>query len=479
MVKVMFNKNNPKKELLGRIFAYLAMFFSILILATYIIGSLFGFKLKFTNQQVTVERRVFLRFNSLPAGATVYIDDSPLFQKTPTKATLPLGLRQVKLKRDGYQTWSKWIDPKAGSLVWLNYALLVPKKITSEDLLEYEQLDQSLASPSGKHFLFQPLLSSPAFDLVDVNNTPLKVEKLLLTDDLYTEADNLEINHKFEAVKWDMAGRYVLLCHTFGEQKEWLVLDTQNVNLSKNITRIFNINIDQIDFFGPGGNIFFVLDKQDIRKINLSAGTISRVLVDSVESFKTYQNKEIIFQRRVAGPVTLSEIGVYRDGMDTPKIIKQVESDNIKIALTRYFNDDYIAYSDAKNVYLLNPQSQVISFEVSQPPDDLEFSATGQYLLIRTGQSFMVYDIEYENSETFSKKCQSDKFAFGWLNETHLWFNCDNKLTIQDFDGANSYSLGAIANKQDVLLSHTNKHIYTTAVVDDKFLFQRINLVAK
>lgn len=55
----MFNKHSHRQELIGRIFAYLAMGFSIIVLATYIIGSLFGFKLKFDHQQVTVERRVF------------------------------------------------------------------------------------------------------------------------------------------------------------------------------------------------------------------------------------------------------------------------------------------------------------------------------------------------------------------------------------------------------------------------------------
>jgi hypothetical protein len=56
--------------------------------------------------------------------------------------------------------------------------------------------------------------------------------------------------------------------HQYNEKYEWLILDTHDVGSTKNITKIFNVNIECIDFFGTSGNIFYALESGDIRKID-------------------------------------------------------------------------------------------------------------------------------------------------------------------------------------------------------------------
>ncbi|NHW87466.1 PEGA domain-containing protein, partial [Escherichia coli] len=66
---------------------------------------------------------------------------------TPTKKTVEAGTHNVVMWRDGYESWNKTMDVKSGTVVWLNYALMVPNKLTVEPVASYASVAASVASP--------------------------------------------------------------------------------------------------------------------------------------------------------------------------------------------------------------------------------------------------------------------------------------------------------------------------------------------
>lgn len=482
----MFKKINQKQELAKRIIAYAAMVFSVIVIVAAITSSILGFRFNFQDKQI--ERYAFLRFNSTPVGASVFINDQLVNQKTPTKSSTKPGVQNITMKKDGYRPWSKQLDVKAGALTWLNYALLVPDNLVTEPLLKYDNVYKSLAAPSNKSLIIQPVPNLPEFILVEINSNISKTTSLVLDSLIYSESTNPDMSHRFEIVKWDGAGRYVLLAHYYNEQREWLLLDTNNIELSKNITKTFDIAIDQIEFLEANGNNYFILGNGDIRKLDLSAGTISKVLIKNVEAFSVYRNN-IIFIGQPDDQSTGKTVGIYRDGDDGTRIIKQTQNSEVKMATSRYFNEDYIAYSDGLEINLLSgsypdisdnqatSQSLVASFKVEFPIDSLEFSPTSQYVVARSVDLITSYDIEYGNLSSFSLGCPDDNLSLGWLNETYIWSSCQSKLSIREFDGANINQITSVTPGQSALMTNNNRYIYSLAKGESNYILQRTKLI--
>ncbi len=484
----MFKKINKRRELIGRILSYITMVSAVIVIVTVITSILLGFRFNFDDRQL--ERYAFLRFNSTPSGAMVLVDGEVLNQKTPTKSSVKPGEHEIIIRRNGYKDWNKVIDIKAGTLTWLNYALLIPEDLKTEALTDYNSVYSSLTSPNNKAIVIQPEESLPNFELVEINSNISKSSSLILDPIIYSGSDDPTVVHRFYLQKWDDSDRYLVVLHYYNDNSEWLVIDTQNIGLSKNITKTFDIAINQIEFSGTGGNNYFILGNNDIRKLDLTAGTISKVLVSGVELFSVYNSNIIVFVSQYNEETKSKSVGLYRDGDDEPRLVVSPQSELVKVATTRYFNEDYIAYSEGRDVYLFSgnypdmankgseSQRFVASFSLDYDISGLSFSPTGQYLLARTNDSFISYDIEYGSLSALNFVCSSSESRLDWLNETYLWSSCDNKLSIREFDGANHSHIINVINNQTVLLTHNNRYIYSFNKTDTGYQLQRTKLVA-
>ena len=82
---------NPKDIALGRLKAYGAIGFVLLLMASLVYLSLFS------------APKGFIELHSTPLGAAVYIDGDK-YQKTPVKLTLSEGAYRISLKLEGYET---------------------------------------------------------------------------------------------------------------------------------------------------------------------------------------------------------------------------------------------------------------------------------------------------------------------------------------------------------------------------------------
>lgn len=479
-------RNIPIKQIL----VYIIMTLAVLVVVTLITLFMLGFR--FDINKGNLEQYAFLQFGSSPSGATVSIDGNVAGLNTPTKKSVPAGKHNVEISRDGYQTWRKSVDVKAGTIIWLNYALLVPKKLTVEAVSSYESLYSSLASPKGDYMLVEKQSNLAVFNLVDISSNAIKQSSLTIPANLYSEALTIGINHTFNMIKWDDGGRYVLINHIYNDKNEWLVLDTQNVNLSKNITRVFDLPISAINFSGTSGNIFYSLDSNDIRRLDLAAGTISAPLISNVTSFDVYNDTKVITYVGVnSNNANEKVLGIYRDGDEKPSVIRNVDSQisNLHIATARYFNANYIAISEGKKVNILsgsypnttssstNIMKVIASFEVAKDIDNLSFSPSGEYVFIKSGAFFASYDLEYQKFTSSSIEGNGASSLIKWLDDYYIWSDRDGKLTIREFDGENVYLINEVLSGQDATLTSNGRYLYSFNKIDAKYQLQRVRMI--
>jgi hypothetical protein len=332
-------------------------------------------------------------------------------------------------------------------------------------------------------------ISDASFSVVDLSGETIKSSKIVLPITSYSESTNLTIQHVFKLKKWDAAGRYVLAEHFYGNNSEWIVIDTQSVAQSKNISALFDIAISDISFSGTSGNVFYALNAGDIRKVNLSDGTISKPLVGNVTSFSVYPDNNVIsFIGVSATDSSKRVVGLYRDGDSKPHVIRTVTSKgDLRVVSAHYFNEDYVAILDGDRMDILhgsypNTTSEdttslkiFVSFNISGV-SQLSFSPAGQYLLARTGTDFVSYDLEYQKKYKSDISGISSEFDLGWLNDNYIWSNRDGKLSIREFDGVNVHEINSVLIGQDAAITHNSRYLYSFVKTDSVYNLQRVRL---
>lgn len=482
----MYRKPSKRKQTIRLIAVYSIMVAAVLVLVSFITLLMLGYR--FNMDDGKLEQYALLQFSSSPSGAIVSIDGEPINSKTPNKATVKSGIHDIKIWREGYKTWTKNVDIKPGTVKWINYPLLIPEDINVETIQTYEKVYHSLASNDKEKIIVQEDESQPIFSLVEIESEKTKSSILAIEPSVLSVAKK----HSFKVYEWDSGNRYVIIKHVFDNKAEWLVLDTQNVNLTKNLSKIFNIPISQIDFVSSNGNRFYVLSNNTVRELNLSNETISKSLVDQVTSFNYYEESKAIAFKSKPDSRNLVDLGIYISGDERAANVKNVSSKNVNhIVTSEYFNENYVAISDGKNVTIMsgsypssssdeaNSLKEFVSFKLDYDVNQISFSPSGQYVLIVNGNKYATYDLEYQrlNQGVISQDKISQNTNFKWLDNNYLWSDNNNQLIIREFDNQNSHAINSVIEGQDAVITKNGRYIYSFDKFDSKIRLQRARII--
>ena len=466
---------------------------ALIVIAIVALVTLFMLGYRFDTHNGEIQQYAFIYYDSIPSGATVAVDGNVISSKTPNKSSLPAGKHEVQMWRDGYQVWKKKADLKAGTNTWFNYTLLVPKDLPVEVVSNYDSIYRTLASSNGNEILVQKSASMPSFELVDLSADTIKSTSISIPNNLYSQANVAGTIHEFTIEKWDHGGRYVLVKHNFNGSSEWLVLDTQNVSTTKNITKLFDIPISSIVFADTSGNKFYVLNLADIRKLDLSAGTISKTLVSNVISFDIYNESKVITYVG-SGNANKNErvVGIYREGDDKSSIVRTISGSQdlpLHINTTVYFNENYIAISLGNKIDVLsgsypntttdnnNAMKIVASFEAMENINLLSFSPSGEYVFVQSGQYFASYDLEYKKTASSNIEGSGDTLPLKWLDDNYIWSDRGGRLSIREFDGDNIHTINNVIYGQDATLTNNGRYFYSIGKSQTGYQLQRVRMI--
>jgi len=487
----MFKRPTKKQLLIRRIFFSIVATFSVLVILTVTILSLQGFRLDSGNR---LAQGALLQFDSTPNGADVSIDGKNTGVRTAGKQTVVAGIHTVLFSKDRYEDWSRTIDFAAGTLTWLDYARMVPKERSTQTVANFKTVVSAKASPDFKFILLHEAADQPVFQLADLRSSDVKLTSLTLPATLYSDATTAGVSHSFALDDWNVGGRYILVKHQYKDQLEWLMVDTENVSQSINITQLLSVGFKDLHFAGTNGRMFFGLaDDNNIRKLDVSSATISRALVSNVESFDLFDNNTVSYIGIDPSDSTKRVAGIYQDGDAAPHVLRSVDALNtvLKIAVGNYFNDDYVAIAEGTKVSIFKGSYQVssddtisdlkqfASMDLAGPVTQLSLSPKSDYILAESGTSFMTYEIEHSRSAkgTLDASPQAASTPLRWLDLTHVWNQENGKLVMRDFDNSNNYSINAVAGNFDATISQNGRYFYSIGKSADGFTLQRVKMI--
>ena len=488
----MYKKPTKKQLLIRRVILSSIATLSVIIIAAATILFMLGYRLDSGSGQL--EQGALLQFDSTPNGADVWIDNRMIGSRTATKQTVVAGTHSIKMTRDGYEDWNRTLTLTAGTLTWLDYTRLVPASRPIEPVTTYETLVAMNISPDSKWALAQQKVEVPSFQLIDLRSEDVKTSTIELPATSYSQAGAEGVSHSFSLLSWDKGGRYVLVKHLYSDQTEWIVFDTQNVSQTINATQLLSVGFNDMQFAGTSGKVLYALTNDGtIRKVDLAAGTLSRAFVTHVDSFTLFDNTIVSYTGTDARDGTKRVAGVYRDGDESPHILRSVSSPDVglKIATGRYFGDYYVAIAEGNIVTILKgsyPSSssqdnsslaKFTTFELSGAVSALSFSPGSDYVLAQSGETFKSYELEHTRSDigTITTAGETAASTLKWLDTAHLWNDDNGTLVMRDFNGINAYSIMTVEPGYGASLSQNGRFFYAVGASDKGYHLQRVKMI--
>lgn len=489
----MYKKPSRRRQIAKRVVVYTLMTTAVITLVTLLVLFAYGYRL--SREEGGIVQTGLVQLGSRPTGATVSINGQALGSRTNTRTTLPAGEYHIAMNRDGYRPWQKSVSVDAASILWLNYTRLIPETLTPESVVELDGISTSAVSPSREFVALSTDATSPQIRIVTINSDTVEESTLEIPTELYASAgDSDTAQHRFTIESWDGDNRHLLVRHTTGEQTSWLVISVRDVAESKNISRLFNIDPSTVAFL-PANNRFLYSQSSggDIRRIDLSNDTLSRVLVSNVHQFEFDEDgTSLVYTTRVLGDGDRA-YGYYRHNNEVAVQLGSVMAtmnDELHVGLGRYYGESFVSVSlnDHTQVYRgalsrissSEPVEAVFTAVSELETDDRVTGASlrtaGRFVVLEHEGAFTVYDIELDAQTTTELK--NDDGSLSWLERYMVWDDSDGMLRLYEFDGANQNDIVPVTPGQIVTLSPNGRYLYSVSPeTEEGYSLQRVRLV--
>lgn len=468
-----------------RVAVYGLMTTTVVVIVALLMLVVLGYS--FNQRDGRLEQGGLLQFSSVPTGATVVLNELTLGQRTNTKATVDAGSHSVTFTRDGYRSWKKTIVVEPGQIGWLNYARLIPNKIETQSMRNFEQMSGSLASPGRNWLLLHEFADKPSFELANLQNDTLRYTTLTLPTESYT-APAEGVGHTFALDSWSMNENAVLVKHMYEDKTEWILLNRDEPQKSVNLNKAFGVSPSKVVFAGGGDRLLFVQTDDAVRRINLGEQTLSRPLATQVQSFAMYDEKTIAYtalqadQKRVVGYANID--------ISQPVTLHTYENDGqpLYAVMKTYFNKRYLSIIHGQKLKIetgskLNDNvrgdlKEYAHIDIPTGATRLTVSQNGRFVITELADGYGTYDLELKKfDKTTWGYPSATQRPLQWLDDYIVWSDNGGKARIYDFDGANQHTLMEVAEGNAVSISSNGKYFYGIARSDKGFDLSRIQLL--
>lgn len=487
----MYRQPSKRQVILQRIAVYGLMSVSVVILVTALILIMLGYQ--FNRNDGRIEQGGLVQFESRPTGADVSIDGTAFGSQTNSKVTLAAGGHFIKMERSGYGSWQKAVNVVPGSILWLNYARLIPTQLTATHEAELTEITSSVSSEDNKWMAIKESAATPVIKLADVSQDKIRLTNLDLPTNSYTHPAPGKAQ-SFTLEKWDPESRYILVRHVYDDGKtEWLVVDSRDAANTKNITTLLGINARTVEFSGGNSQLLYVLtDTNVLRRVDLGQASLSGPLLSNIAEFSLHESSIVAYVTLPDSTTGTRGVGYYDEASKKSRLIRAYTDDAtlpLHVRINKYFDDMYVAISYGDTVDILvgalpkeDEPSQMKLQSAMSVAGGIQYLSTktnGRFVVAQSGGTFGVYDLELKKIATTKTSGSSDVTReFDWIDSYMPWSDRDGKLRFYEFDGANQHNIMDVVPGQSVTLSPSGKYVYgVSKQVDGKVYLSRVQLI--
>jgi|GEM_PF-3295854 len=481
------NRHAKKRRALQwRIVRYIIMVSTIFAIVTFSVLVLLGYRLNRTTG--VIQQGGLVQFVSEPTKASVTIGSAKLMDKTPSKITVNPGEYLVKMEKDGYQLWQKNVSIKAGEVLWLNSAKLVPRDITTVALRTIPTVADSFAQPKSGFISTLPDASKPVVERYDIRTGDIKSE----TFDLSALKTAVAKNNSYRFLEWNGSTRRTILDHTYGTKHELIVMNVDSKDSSFVVTPQGKaVPIDAIPDPRNSRDLIVRYSDGSVRLIDGDNGSVSQAVLTNTTVIKSF-GSSIVYVRS-AGKNMIETGYLTLDSQLEPQSVRRISTQQpVQFQIQQYFDTYYLTTVVGKNMIVQStmslPRSSddtpvslklVLSLELDSVPVSLRRLDIGQQISILQPSAVTNYDVE-SKSVTTTNLTDEDQKALGslkWLDEFHYYLDNGGMLRQYEYDGENQADITAVEAGHAAGYSQNGKYLYTFAKDKSGFTLQRSTMI--
>lgn len=493
-------EEKKRRQLIRVVIAEIGMVISVIAIVVVATLAAMGF---FISDRGTIEQSGLIQLRSMPTGATVELDGAVLFARTNLQRSVAPGEHYIKLSRDGYDTWEKTVKMAPGVLMRLYYPRLFLLDRKSEKVLTLgeqgagadAQLSNQLEfylSSADRNYILYALNDSAEWRMLDLRGDEVKETILDLSGILpgmvvqpdgkssqqsAQKAPVYRFEGAIEKIVWSENNEKVLVRVKVADETSWVLVNLRNVEKSLNLTKSFGLQFEQVAMIDSAANQLYVLENQQLRKINTADGSMSKVLLNRIVTFSNYGSNLVYLtpakESSAKDGVMMQEVGAYRDGEAGGTVIASVANGvPVKVALARYYGEDYICYTEGQELNILygnlpnyRPEGTnleemkelVSGYALVATPEALTVSPDSDYVVAKNGSQFMVTDLEVGDVYEY----EAETAELKWLDDSMMYMVRDGEIVVWDFDHSNLRNLGGEEVKnQAVIITENGRYMY-------------------
>ena len=433
---------------------------AIMVLAVVAMVTVLGFIVSgyWVNSDFEVERQGMLQVSSMPTGADLSVDgESSWLQRTNTSKIVSAGEHEVKISKEGYDSWGKKVNVTEGLLYRLHYPRLFLKERVAEKVFDADNCNFATISPNGRKLLLAG--DTTEWRLVNLNNDKLEdkkidLSKVLMDKNMSEDVIKTVFDGKIISADWDRNNDHVLMNIESLGKTEWLLLDVENPKNSLNITREFEADFGEVVILDDSSSNLLTLKGGDLQKIDVSGKTISEVLLRDVINFDHYEQDIIYTAKKNSG----YDVGTFRLGDDEPVILKNEIANPVMVAIYRFYDDMYVAVldNDTVNTYKKVDFEHVNEYKLGFVPAKMKVGHAGEFIIMDNGAEIASLDME----ANAVREWRVDGENYGWLDNDMIYSVHDGQLIVYDFDGLNRRELSRNVSSHYPVGITENKWLY-------------------
>lgn len=488
----MYRQPSKRKQLLKLVTIYTIMSVAVVVLVSILVFFMLGYQFNRTDGKI--EQGGLVQFDTAPSAADVMIDGKNLGTRTASRKTLSTGQHFITMQRPGYKQWQKSVDVKAGGVLWLTYARLVPNDLKPTNVANFATVSSTASSPDNKWMAIKDDPATPTIRLVDLSRDEVETTNIELPATVYT-APAPDKTQSFTLETWNPTSRMILVKHAYDDAKiEWIVVDAQNVAASKNATTLLGINATKLVFSGNNNSILYALVDNTVRKIDLGAATLSGPLVSNVAEFSLFDNTTILYTSLLDPTSKMRHAGYVTEGASKPRVIRSYVDDGqtpLHISVGKYFDEYFYALAYGQTVEVTkgplsrsddsNPAAltAVTTMNVPGGIQHVSILTNGRFVVAQTPTMYVVHDLELKKTTTTPLKTSVPlQRELHWLDGYTVWHDQDSVLRMYEFDGMNQHEIMPVAPGFSVTYSPNAKYLYgIVKSADNQFHLTRVQMI--
>lgn len=450
-------QEQKRRQLIRVIIAETGMVLAIIAIVVVSLLITMGF---WVGRNGQIEQSGLIQIHSLPTGASVTLDGNTLFSRTNLSRSLSAGTHNVKISRDGYDSWEKDLKMYSGLLIRLYYPRLFLTNRTPEAAAELPASLEFYSTSRDRNYILTAATDSAEWQLYDLSGDVPKLTKVNLST-ILPGVEQGKFRGVISEISWSNGSDQILAKITYKNTSEWLLINLKKPSTSLNLTDTFGYDFEQIVMSGGGASHLYTLENHQIRRIDTDNKSISRILIDNVERFATYNNNIIYVTAPKPAPAaspeqdtkatssTIREVGLYKNGDEGTTIINTLPgTSKVFVALSHYYDNHYFAIIsdntlqitygdfptyDKNRTDALNFETLVEATDIKLLPSSFSVSPDGEYLVARAGQEYRVIDLDMGDIYSYNPKTSS----LNWLDSSMMFALQDGQLAVWDFDYTN------------------------------------------